>query len=173
MRTHSLDDIFGIFHVKTLGQLDKRYLIVFEAIGLSAFQTGEMNVIEVLTVGAAAYAILLLTAAVVNLVQQVMLDKKPKRTEYARPVHVGHPSLHVAKGECLLLTRSLFPHQYSHCRGLHSMFCQMFLYSFHFCHYSILIYYEPRPSPIKSPTLIADKEPPFQAVLLPGPPSSH
>ena len=77
MRTHSLDDIFGILHVKTLGQLEKRYLIVFEAIGLSAFQTGEMNVIEVLTVGAAAYAILLLTAAVVDFMQQVVLGKKP------------------------------------------------------------------------------------------------
>lgn len=161
-RTHAFDDIFRLFHLKTVRQLDNGYLIVFKAICLSAFHACEMDVVDMPTVAATAYAILLLTTAVVNLVQQVMLDKKPKRTEDARPVHVGHPLLHVAEGECLLLPCSLFPHEYSHGRGFHSMFCQMFFYSFHFRHYSFFIYYEPPPSsPIKSPTLIADKEPPF------------
>ena len=154
IRTHSFDDIFRLFHIEALGQLDNGNLVVFKAICLSAFHACEMDVVDMPTVAAAAYAVLLLTAAVVNLVQQVMLGKKPQRTEDARPVHVGHPLLHVAEGECLLLTRSLLPHQYSHCRGFHSMFCQMFFYSFHFRHYSFIIHH------YVVTLSLAEKEPP-------------
>ena len=136
MWAHAFDDVFRLFHLKTVGQFDKRNLIVFKGICLSAFHACEMDVVDMSAIAATAHAILLLTAAVIYLVQQVMLGKKPKSTEDARPVHVGHPLLHVAEGKCLLLPRSLFPNEYPHCRGFHPVFCQMIFYSVHFRHYS-------------------------------------
>ena len=133
MRTHSLYHIFRLIHLISIGQFDDGYLIVFKAICLSAFHACEMDVVDMPTVAAAAYAVLLLTAAVVNLVQQVMLGKKPQRTEDARPVHGGHPPLHVGKGESLRLLSRLCPHQCSYRRGLDAMLPQKY-FSRVLCH---------------------------------------
>ena len=136
MRTHSLYHIFRLIHLISIGQFDDGYLIVFKAICLSAFHACEVYMVEMAAVGATAHAVLLLTGAVVYLMQQLVLGEQAQCTEDARPVHVGHQLLHVAQGECLLLPYGLFPHEYSHCRGFHSVFCQMFLYFFHGCKFT-------------------------------------
>ena len=81
--THSFDDIFRLFHLKTVGQFDKRNLIVFKTVSLPAFQACEMDMVEVATVGATAHAVFLLPGAVVYLVKQLVLGEEPQCTEDA------------------------------------------------------------------------------------------
>lgn len=140
-RAYAFYDIFNFFHFVPLWEGYERDVIVFKTVGTSAMGTGEVNVIEVMITVAAADAILLMTTAVVDFMQQIVLNKKSQGTEYAGAIHVGHPSFHVIEAERFALLSCLLPHKDADGGRLYAVFLEMLFRCFHhFWFFSIFRY---------------------------------
>lgn len=85
---YTLYYIFGILCNETFGHIYYRDEIVLEAIGLSTVETGEMNMIEMLTILTSAYAILMYACAVIYDMKEHVLGKQAKGTKNRGTVKV-------------------------------------------------------------------------------------
>ncbi len=74
--TYTFYDVFGVLCYEAFGHIYDRDEIVLETIGLTTTETGEVDVVEMLTVFAPAYTILLDACAVVYDVKEQMFRKE-------------------------------------------------------------------------------------------------
>ena len=74
--TYTFYDVFGVLCYEAFGHIYDRDEIVFETIGLTTTETGEVDVVEMLAVFASAYTILLDACAVVYDVKEQMFRKE-------------------------------------------------------------------------------------------------
>lgn len=112
MSAYALDDIVHLFHPETVGHGDSRNGLAFQAIGLVAMGTGDMHVgIMVRSIAAVAKAILLGTAAVINLVEQAVVQEKGQGAEQGGFVYRIQFVLQVGQGESIVQLLHGAPHE--------------------------------------------------------------
>ena len=96
---NTLHHVFCLLHLVAFWQTDARNPAVLQAVGPATEEAGEMNVVEMMVIVATADAILLMSCAVIDLVQEMMLGEEAQGTEHTRPVHLRQPLLHIRQGE--------------------------------------------------------------------------
>lgn len=136
VRADALYNIRYVLHLKSLWYLHHRDMLLFEAEGLTTLQAGQMHMlallVRVMSFLLLAHAVFLLSAAIVNDMQHLLLCKQGQGAEDSAPVRRGQQRLQVAQRKGKVQLRQRAPNENPHCRGSHAMILQM-LCNF-FCH---------------------------------------
>jgi len=98
---YAFDDVFYLVGEEALGEVDDGDGVVGEAVGLTAFGAGEVDVVDVVVVFTAAEAVFLHSCAVVDLVEEMVVGKETQAAKDGGAIHVGKCILDVGEGECL------------------------------------------------------------------------
>lgn len=101
VRTDSLYNIRYVLHLKSLWYLHHRDVLLLEAEGLTALQAGQMHVlaflVRVMIVIVLAHAVFLLSTAIVNDMQHLLVCKQGQGAEDSAPVRRRQQRLQVAQ----------------------------------------------------------------------------
>ena len=131
--TNAFNDVFYLLHLEIVWQHDGRNKLVGKAVGTATLDTSKMYVSMMMVILAAAKAILTLTHAIIEFVQQVVLGEQTQGAKYAAAIHFRQPFLNVLQGKRTGLVSQLSPYQNTNGRWLDAMFLQvrLFILVFH------------------------------------------
>lgn len=136
VRTDSLYNIRYVLHLKPLRDLHHRNMLLLEAEGLAALQAGQVHVlallVRVMSFLLLAHAVFLLSTAIVNDMQHLLLGKQGQGAEDCAPVRRRQQRLQVAQRKGKVQFRQGAPNENPHSRGSHTMILQMLCNVF--CH---------------------------------------
>ena len=135
MRADTLYNIRYVLHLKSLRYLHHRDVLLLETEGFTALQAGQVHVLAFLVrvmILILAHAVFLLSAAIVNDMQHLLLRKQGQGAEDSAPVRRGQQRLQVAQRKGKVQLRQRAPNENPHRCGSHAMILQVLCNIF--CH---------------------------------------
>lgn len=141
VRADALYNIRYVLHLKSLRYLHHRDVLLLETEGFTALQAGQVHVlaflVRVMPFLLLAHAVFLLSTAIVNDMQHLLLGKQGQGAEDSAPVRRRQQRLQVAQRKGKVQFRQGAPNENPHSRGSHTMILQMLCNVF--CH-RIIVY---------------------------------
>lgn len=136
VRADALYNIRYVLHLKSLWYLHHRDVLLLEAEGLTALQAGQMHVlaflVRVMIVIVLAHAVFLLSTAIVNDMQHLLLGKQGQGAEDSAPIRRRQQRLQVAQRKGKVQFLQCAPDENPHRCGSHAMILQVLCNIF--CH---------------------------------------